>query len=72
MSWLRSWCRLSVAGLAREIVPGEDWMTEDEYRFAHLGYYWQDMVDLASAPQVRAAEIDLLDAARAILPQACG
>ncbi|WIX98460.1 hypothetical protein QRX60_30890 [Amycolatopsis mongoliensis] len=61
--------RLSVAGLARKIVPGEEWMTGDEYRFAYLSYYWQDMVDLASAPQVRAAEIDLLDAARAILPQ---
>lgn len=44
-------------------------MTGDEYRFAYLGYYWQEMVDLASAPQVRAAEIDLLDAAKTILPQ---
>ncbi|MFI5592243.1 hypothetical protein ACIA5G_44845 [Amycolatopsis sp. NPDC051758] len=62
--------RLSVAGLARKIVPGEEWMAENEYRFADLAYYWEDMVDLISAPQVRAAEIDLLDAARAILPQA--
>jgi hypothetical protein len=62
--------RLTVAGLARKIVPGEEWMAEDEYRFAYLAYYWQDMVDLNSAPTVRAAEIELLDAARAILPQA--
>ncbi|MEU0797816.1 hypothetical protein ABZ342_47785 [Amycolatopsis sp. NPDC005961] len=61
--------RLSVAGLARKIVPGEEWMTGDEFRFAYLGYYWQEMVDLTSAPQVRAAEIDLVDAARALLPQ---
>ncbi|WP_328615158.1 hypothetical protein OHS18_46855 [Amycolatopsis sp. NBC_00355] len=62
--------RLTVAGLARKSVPGEEWMTGNEYRFAYLAYYWQDMVDLNSAPQVRTAEIDLLDAARAILPQA--
>lgn len=62
--------KLTVAGLARKIVPGEEWMAEDEYRFATLGYYWQDMVDLNSVPQVRAAEIDLLDAAKAILPRA--
>lgn len=61
--------RLSAAGLARKIVPGEEWMAEDEYRFAALGYYWQDMVDLASPSQVRAAEVDLLDAARVILSQ---
>ncbi|MCR6488710.1 hypothetical protein M8542_38365 [Amycolatopsis sp. OK19-0408] len=60
---------LSVAGLARKIVPGEEWMAEDEYRFAVLAYYWQETVDLISAPQARAAEIDLLDAARAILRQ---
>lgn len=59
--------KLTVAELARKIVPGEEWMTEDEFRFAHLGYYRQDMVDLISAPQIRSAEIDLLDAARAIL-----
>jgi hypothetical protein len=45
-------------------------MAGNEYRFADLGYYWEDVVDLSSAPQVRAAEIDLLDAASAILPPA--
>jgi hypothetical protein len=60
---------LTVAELAGKIVPGEEWMAEDEYRFANLGYYWQDLVDLISAEQVRSAEAELLDAARAIL---CG
>jgi len=48
--------RMTVGDAVEQIVPPEAWMSEDEFSFANLGYYRQDLVDIDSAEQVRDTE----------------
>jgi hypothetical protein len=73
--WLRELARKRVAGqipvgeLIGQIVPGEAWMTETEFDFACLAYYWHELVDPASVEQVHDAEADLRAEAETILAE---
>ena len=73
--WLRKLARDLVAGrvtveqLTDKIVPGEAWMSDTEFGFAHVGYYWEELVDQGSPENVRGAVADLLAAAEAILAE---
>jgi hypothetical protein len=62
--------RMSVVDVAEKTGPGESWMTESEFEFADLGYYWEKTVDRVGAKIVVEYEADLRAAARAVLDEA--
>lgn len=75
--WLRDLADALVSGrmsateaAGKLVLPGEAWMTEKEFGFAHLGYYQEEFADFASAEQVSEYENDLREAAQAVVDEA--